>query len=152
DQLLLSDEEFVRLIDRLINTFYYSTNHALLELGFPYAKDSYLHKKWRDKMEINITTCEGGRNSLTISVDGRVTPCVCFESEDFYFGDIKSETLLDLWNAEFLGYFRGEHKHGRCDSCDIWSDCLGGCKAMALLETGRIDSSDPSCVFWKRTP
>ena len=152
NQLLLSDKEFVRLIDRLINTFYYNTNHALLELGYPYARDSYLHKKWRDKIAMNITTCEGGRNSLTISVDGKVTPCVCFETEEFYFGDINSVSLEDLWKSEFLGYFRGEHKYNRCRSCDIWSDCLGGCRALALIETGKLDSSDPHCVFWNQIP
>ncbi len=152
NHLLLSDEEFVRLLDRLINTFYQRTNHALLELGYPYARDSYLHKKWRDSIAINITTCEGGRNSLTISVDGRVTPCVCFEDEDFYFGDIKSENLGDLWNSEFLGYFRGKNKYRRCDPCNRWEDCLGGCRAMALLATGRLDSSDPFCAFWNRSP
>jgi radical SAM protein with 4Fe4S-binding SPASM domain len=70
----------------------------------------------------------------------------------FYFGDIKSENLGDLWNSEFLGYFRGKNKYKRCDPCNRWEDCLGGCRAMALLATGRLDSSDPFCAFWNRSP
>ena len=34
---------------------------------------------------------------------------------------------------------------GKCDGCDSYEDCLGGCSARAFAMTGSFDSPDPHC-------
>lgn len=36
---------------------------------------------------------------------------------------------------------------GKCQICDVWQSCLGGCRAMAYLASGSRFAPDPNC--WK---
>ncbi|MDP3093746.1 MAG: hypothetical protein Q8N16_03195 [bacterium] len=40
-----------------------------------------------------------------------------------------------------------EQMEGGCRTCSVWSQCLGGCRAMAYLASGSRFAPDPNC--WK---
>lgn len=84
-----------------------------------------------------------GKLSLAIKANGDITPCGFIPT---VIGNIVRDDLGDVWrNAPLLAKMRHKEPHGKCGTCDHYSDCLGGCSARALALTGDINSPDPHC-------
>lgn len=89
--------------------------------------------------------CGAGRDGISISVDGKVTPCRHLEiKEDFstmkeYWG--QSQVLRELRQAE-------ECMEKPCADCSYRRYCLP-CMAVNWKLKGKISMGDEGCTLWK---
>jgi len=64
--------------------------------------------------------------SLPIFVNGLVGLCGCNGTEDFIVGDLKKQSISEIWNSETFKRYRRYHLEGRqdelhlCDKCSFW--------------------------------
>lgn len=145
----LSEPEFLALLDRLFEEFVSLPRHVAIDLGFPWSRDSIVHRKWAPRADVRAVGCIAGKQNMTILANGHAVPCVCQEDIRLTCGDVKTVPLAEAWNAPVMKYFRGEAPIEGCADCPDMDFCLGGCRAIAYAATGRVDSADPACSFWK---
>ncbi|OHE54978.1 MAG: hypothetical protein A2Z47_00530 [Thermodesulfovibrio sp. RBG_19FT_COMBO_42_12] len=79
--------------------------------------------------------------SMSIRWDGTVVPCCVDLSGDMPLGDVRKETLLEIWNGQKLIELREKIASGRytdvplCKGCDIlWKEQLFGIPVKSLKE------------------
>lgn len=61
---------------------------------------------------------------LAIKRDGRVAPCVRFDPKGLgVLGNVKDQSLEEIWNGEKRMIWLESHKHGRRDSIPLCSYC-----------------------------
>jgi radical SAM protein with 4Fe4S-binding SPASM domain len=86
---------------------------------------------------------------LSVLENGDVIPC--FYSEDLKIGNIKENSLKELWDkmqkSEFYKKLQNpDNLEGKCGVCDIRHLC-GGCRTRAYGLTGSYFGSDPACLY-----
>ena len=60
---------------------------------------------------------------MSIYVDGRVTVC-CFDYDGKYVvGDLKKETLEEIWNNKKMRLIRRQFKKGKINENPLCKDC-----------------------------
>ena len=98
--------------------------------------------------------CEYIRGGIFLRSNGRggLRQTVCLSNwarvSDDFLGEehpvenaVHHELVEPNWNTN------PELMQGKCQSCDLWRRCLGGCRAMAYVATGSAFAPDPNC--WK---
>ncbi|MBI4650878.1 GeoRSP system radical SAM/SPASM protein [Candidatus Desantisbacteria bacterium] len=84
-----------------------------------------------------------GKLSLAIKPNGDVTPCGFLP---LVIGNILIDDILSLWqNSPVLNSMRNKKPKDKCQSCNFYSECVGGCSSRAFALTGDINSPDPHC-------
>lgn len=101
----------------------------------------------------NVTSCSFPL--LGVLPDGSVTICAATrESGDASFGDIRSVSLADIWQAESLDTHRERYLdatlEGICADCVFKQECRGACRAYAFVETGSFEGPYPICAEMER--
>ncbi len=87
------------------------------------------------------STC--GKLSVHLEPDGEVTPCGFIPVSA---GNVLEHGLDRIWRgSEVLRRMREKTPQGKCRSCGVYADCLGGCTARAFAATGSFDAPDPHC-------
>lgn len=91
--------------------------------------------------------CAAGRLRLCISPNGIVCPCPILSSHDVKMGDLRKQTLDEIWNGQELKDFRklSKRNDSKCKECQYFSSCGGGCKANALPYGGSFTTRDTWC-------
>jgi len=91
-------------------------------------------------------SCSGGYDFAGITPEGFVYPC----SHIWQLGDdnVREEPFAWIWqNSRMLNFFRSlrrEDVNDTCQLCKFFSKCLGGCRAMNLLQ-GNVFAPDSHC-------
>jgi radical SAM protein with 4Fe4S-binding SPASM domain len=145
----MPESEYIACIDELISCFVRLPDHAGVELGVPWAYNSSLIKKWAECLKIHPVGCNAGKNSLTVLTNGDVVPCCCLEESPLSCGSLDTLSLIDLWNAPILQYFRGEVPVQSCGDCDDTHLCKYGCRTLGYLYTHTLTGSDQVCQYWR---
>ncbi len=93
---------------------------------------------------------DGCKGFMAITTNGDVFPCHRFVgSNDFCIGNIRDESLSDIYEAALPLYTKMTSLHAECSSCD-WKDvCGGGCAFERLAERGSFQEKDPYCTIKK---
>lgn len=90
------------------------------------------------------STC--GKLSLNIRSNGDITPCGFMP---VVIGNILKDDIIKIWKeSQFLNILRNPIPQGKCKSCGVYENCLGGCKARTYMLTGDFNNPDPHC--WKK--
>lgn len=96
-------------------------------------------------------TCSAAKNKLLISATGEIFPCEAFKSLRGTRPKFYSAPIADLWqNDTLLNQIRALEDSGisKCDSCNYYSLCNGGCPGQRMLANGDISiGPDPWCKF-----
>ena len=67
--------------------------------------------------------CDGLWIGVNINYDGTVVPC-CFDfNGSFVLGDVKKQTLQEIWNSRAFSYFRKAHSARNPKLIPICGDC-----------------------------
>lgn len=90
----------------------------------------------------SLLTCGAGRNKSAIDTDGNIYPCEGFVHSDFILGNIH-----DGWRSENVTRFakllneEGSiiNENRECMGCFVKHLCRGGCYAVNLDRTGKIN-------------
>jgi radical SAM protein with 4Fe4S-binding SPASM domain len=90
--------------------------------------------------EINECRILDRDNCLLLS-DGNVYPCVFFANSQYSLGNIKNDSLLNIWNSDDNWQKYRTSSNKSCSS----SKCDGGCKGLSFLLNGSMSLCDPRC-------
>ncbi len=98
--------------------------------------------------ELAQVRCPAGATKLGIMPDGSVYPCnLFFGKKEFLLGNILSDPFESIWGHEALAFFRSAPGNN-CPqtTCELHSQCHGGCPAHSIASLGALSAPDPRCV------
>lgn len=108
----------------------------------------------------NLPLCKGNRGMIAISSSGDVFPCLqmsgYFEAKGKNWGNVKKDGLTSLLqSSNYMCEVCATVKdltivNEKCRSCKRLKECLGGCRALAVLySNGDLRGSDiTKCLFY----
>ncbi|MGE4343278.1 MAG: GeoRSP system radical SAM/SPASM protein [Geoalkalibacter sp.] len=97
--------------------------------------------QYQGKPLVKGSSC--GKLSLHLRPDGNLTPCGFIP---LVLGNILRDDFDAVWHGSpILQKMRNKQAKGKCQGCDAFADCLGGCTARALAVTGDLEEADPHC-------
>ncbi|MEO0293445.1 MAG: radical SAM protein [candidate division WOR-3 bacterium] len=92
--------------------------------------------------------CGAGRAYAAIQPDGRFTPCVYMP--DLTIGNLKNQTIEELWNEHPLMKVLKKREDVNCANCsEEEATVCGGCRARAFQYFGDLKAPDPGCIYNK---
>lgn len=93
--------------------------------------------------------CFAGCLVVGIESNGNVKGCLSLQDDRFIEGNVRNESLIDIWNKKanfsYTRNFKKENLEGNCKKCDYGEICRGGCSFLAFGSTGRL-YSNPYCM------
>ena len=110
--------------------------------------------------------CKGNRTMMAVTCEGNAVPCLQMSDYVAHLGytydNLHKRRLKDvLMEGEWITAVCKNHywlreQNKKCDSCEWFGHCGGGCRALGILDvgekTGKFDysTSDPmACLFYK---
>lgn len=109
-----------------------------------YEKEAFGERKVEVQYRRTPENCGIGMSSLGVKCNGVVVPCPNF-GEDVSLGNIRNDSLPDIWNTSvLLNELRAMSvlKTERCKDCDYALLCKGGCLADVYGRTGAFSCHD----------
>lgn len=96
--------------------------------------------------------CVEGLRGLTFLPDGRATKCEHWPGDHLVFGDLRRQSILEVWNSERLREINHAPREryagtvcARCKKFDDCNDLRGRCAQSALLRYGTPFAPDSHC-------
>ncbi len=93
--------------------------------------------------------CEAGRFRYEVGFDGSYIPCVLLDYNAFRVGHVKNISLKESWDRlphmQQETRFNDRQLQGRCRGCDVYVECLGGCRGIAYARYKDLHHPDPTC-------
>lgn len=84
--------------------------------------------------------CQAGLRVVGIDSVGNVKGCLSLYSDNFIEGNLRQESLYDIWckedNFDYNRKFDISHLSGACAKCDLGFFCRGGCRGSCYFTTG----------------
>ena len=81
----------------------------------------------------SVRDCRYPFENLYIDVDGTAYPCVCRVNQDTFVGNIKEQTVAEIWNSEKFRAFRtafvSDNPPRQCREC-----------TFSVLDPGKLES------------
>jgi mycofactocin radical SAM maturase len=113
--------------------------------------DSFFAISQDGRRRLGLDMCGAARMTACIDPVGDVYPCAFLQAAEFCGGSLKEKTFKDIWDkAPALRYFRRLEPEA-CRGCPRFSQCRGGCPAVAYFLNKDLDSADPECLMnWSR--
>ncbi len=86
--------------------------------------------------------CGLGSAGIIISPTGNVLPCGTFPMDQPYCGNIRKNSLQDLWSGSKIHHLRKMSVCWieKCRDCELKYVCGGGCRAFSYMEFGDVDA------------
>jgi|GEM_PF-2320657 radical SAM protein with 4Fe4S-binding SPASM domain len=96
------------------------------------------------KRNMKYMWCGMGRNVLSIEANGDVYPCQLMHHKNFKLGDLKNQSLEEIWINSPYRHHSVDMIEG-CKSCELKHICSAPCRARAFYVLGSIYKKDPLC-------
>ncbi len=139
------------LLEPVLQHFAALPRRWLVETYIPWAEHHPVIARLAQQVRVVHRGCRAGRDRLAVHPDGGVSPCVCMDVPEARLGNVRRDSLLDLFERSPLCLMlRDPGGHGICADCAHVLTCGGGCRAAALAAGGRIDGEDVSCPLRQR--
>jgi radical SAM protein with 4Fe4S-binding SPASM domain len=93
--------------------------------------------------------CIAGMQMLYLAANGDVYPCTSLLHPRFRVGNVRNESLAELWNdpaMTAMALHPRENITGPCRDCAHFGECRGACRGIAHACTGDLDASFPHCL------
>jgi radical SAM protein with 4Fe4S-binding SPASM domain len=150
DRAFGQNEDPFELLQPAFDHFCNLSERWLVETYIPWAEHHPAIRQLAKNVHVVHRGCRAGRDRLTISPQGWISPCVCLDVSAAYIGNIRKDSLLDCFNhSPVCEMLRRPEAHGLCRGCPSLGRCGGGCRAAAFAFTGRLNGQDKSCPIWK---
>lgn len=99
--------------------------------------------------------CSAGKSNLFISSDGLVYPCLGLAFPEFIIGDIKKDSVINIWKkSSLLKELRklSVDDFEKCKHCKVKDVCGGGCRGTAYFNFKSLTAPDPfHCAYFNIT-
>ena len=148
-ELIVAFPELLELTDDLISVYISLCPTRIIDITIPCFSDTPAYAKWKDHLAIRLHSCAAAQYALKITSKGRVSACICQASDPFIIGDLRRESLDEIWASEKAREFRSLYKQiPECAACAKNDVCRGGCRNNASLFGAKgVYSLDPYCRF-----
>lgn len=113
---------------------------------------------FRGKVErlSKIDLCGAGSGIISVAADGNVYPCAGLHEKEFCAGNIRDQSLRDIWKTSAVfKRFRSLSilDIEDCRNCELKFICGGGCHANKYNAYGHLDTPSVQCkackeIFW----
>lgn len=91
--------------------------------------------------------CEALRQRVCVKSDGNVAPCPLLSSYDIIVGNVKNNSLIEIFSSKEAEDFKKIYKdNDKCQNCKHYDICGGGCLASAISKEGKMNGVDEWCV------
>ena len=94
--------------------------------------------------------CQAGITVLAIQSNGNIKGCLSLPDEGFIEGNVKNDSLKDIWNSpDFCSFTRNFDKSelkDHCKECKYGKSCKGGCTTASVSLTDKMHC-DPYCLY-----
>ena len=145
------DADFFTLLTPAFESFLTLPEQWLIEIYIPWAEYHPSVKALSKRIRVVNRGCRAGRDRLTINPTGMISPCVCLDVSEAYLGNVREDTLLDVFEHSALcRMMKSPLEMGICEDCANVEKCGGGCRAAAFAMSGKIDALDRSCPVRKQ--
>jgi radical SAM protein with 4Fe4S-binding SPASM domain len=98
--------------------------------------------------------CQAGLRVVGIDSVGNVKGCESLYSDAFIEGNLREESLKEIWTKEgnfaYNRNFKIENLAGTCEGCDRGPICRGGCRGSCYFTTGNRFENPYCCYPEKR--
>lgn len=140
---LQSPEEFKKSLETLFSAEGLRTSST--DPLSIFLKDGFVARYSGDELGKRICGgCTAGVAAITISYDGQVYPCPKLEVP---CGNIRDRGLPEIWaENRVINRLRFRELNGACGTCR-WRNLCGGCRAVAMAESGNYLGEDPGCFI-----
>lgn len=95
--------------------------------------------------------CAATKTTCSIDPFGSVSPCGFIRGAigDIHIGgNIKEQSLKEIWDESASWRFmRSLEGNEKCNSCDYYTQCYGGCRSRAAAFYGDMNAPDPYCMY-----
>lgn len=111
--------------------------------------DSFFHLSAYGQPLDGLNMCGAGRIVCCVDPVGEVYACPFVLSPEFSAGNVRDQGgFAWLWrNAPLFAHLRVWQVGGRCQTCNAYALCHGGCFAVKHFTGRSLDAPDPDCVF-----
>lgn len=94
--------------------------------------------------------CGWGVHRCEVMSNGDITSCgpIAFNKRDFIAGNIKKQSLEEIWNSHHFTHIRNLKQSdfkGLCAKCSYWKSCLGACRSVSYANGDSLLSPHPFC-------
>jgi len=99
--------------------------------------------------------CQAGLTVIGIEANGNIKGCLSMQSDDFVEGNIRQESLREIWfkegNFAYTRQYKAENLGGFCRECAYNDLCRGGCSWNAYLHGRDIGKfANKYCLYQVR--
>lgn len=88
----------------------------------------------------SFSGCQAGLYVVGIDSVGNVKGCESLYSDNFIEGNLRHNTLKEIWNKEdafsYNRNFNPKDLKGHCKGCDMGPYCAGGCRQLSYFSSG----------------
>ncbi len=111
--------------------------------------DSFFHLSAYGQPLDGLNMCGAGRIVCCVDPVGEVYACPFVLSPEFSAGNVRDRGGFSrLWrHAPLFAHLREWQVGGRCQTCNAYALCHGGCFAVKHFTGRSLDAPDPDCVF-----
>ena len=113
---------------------------------------SYCASSFANAMHHQCHKCAIGDREISISATGDVYPCHLLHTEDFYCGNVREMSIIDIYNNSPTLKKCKEidvDKIEGCKDCAFKYVCGGACRARAFYDCGDINKNGDFCDYEK---
>lgn len=112
--------------------------------------DSFFFITGDGRRRLGLDMCGAFKMTCCIDPDGRVYPCAFLQEEQLCAGNLKVTSFREIWDYSAVCRFFRKLEPASCRRCPHFSNCRGGCPAVAYFIKKDLDSADPEClVNWQ---
>jgi len=145
------DADVFSLLEPVLDHFCELPRTWLVETYVPWAEYHPVIRRLEKRIKVVHRGCRAGRDRLTIHPTGALSPCVCMDRPEAYYGNIRDIDLREAFrNSPACAILREPGAVGLCADCKHATHCGAGCRAAALALDGRIDAPDRACPVRQR--
>lgn len=142
----LEEEDYVTIFKRLQKISTRANIYVTTEEAF--------HSKVEKVSKIDL--CGAGSSIISIAADGKVYPCPGCHEEEFCAGNIREQSLENIWRtSEIFKKFRSLSVLDieECRACELKFICGSGCLVEKYHAYGRLDTPSIRCnaerrIYW----
>jgi mycofactocin biosynthetic radical S-adenosylmethionine protein MftC len=108
--------------------------------------DSFFSIAGDGRRKLGLDMCGAFKMTCCIDPLGQVYPCAFLQEKKFCAGSLRASSFKEIWDTSLVCRFFRELEPLSCKKCSRFSDCHGGCPAVAYFIKNDLNSSDPECL------
>lgn len=148
-ELVPNPHEYLAIVTEIIKSFADNYSQGAIIVEDVYSNYKIVKQKLPSlNVPLKFIGCPMGQTALTIDNSGGVFICPMCKSPNMKIGESwrELETIWDNFN-KLEPYSLNVFKNTKCEHCEDFVHCLGGCRCQAVSDSGLLWGEDPTCLL-----